>query len=383
MLGHAVGYKLLVAVGQRIEACVRKSDSVARIGGDEFAVIQTGSELPVGSIGLATRLIEEIGKPYSIDGHEIATTTSVGIAIAPGDGRDPETLLKNADLALYRAKSDGRGVFRLFEPEMDAKMQARRRLELDLRQALALNEFEPHYQPLVNVETQDLTGFEALLRWRHPERGLVPPMQFIPIAEEIGLMGSIGTWVLRRACLDAMRWPDNLRVAVNISAAQFKGRPLELDVVAALGASGLTADRLELEITESVLLENSEATLATLRKLRQLGVRIAMDDFGTGYSSLSYLNSFPFDKIKLDRSFTKGAGVDASSQAIIRAVIGLGASLGISTTAEGVETQDQLALLRAEGCHEVQGYLYSKPMPVEDIPQLLERFNPSRKSRVA
>jgi diguanylate cyclase (GGDEF)-like protein len=382
-LGHAIGDKLLISVAQRIDACVRKTDTVARIGGDEFAIIQAGGELPVGSTSLAARLIDAINKPYPIDGHQIAVASSVGIAIAPDDGKDSETLMKNADLALYRAKNDGCGVFRLFEPEMDAKMQARRKLELDLRQALAFNEFEPYYQPLVNVETQELTGFETLLRWRHPERGLVPPMEFIPVAEEIGLMGSIGAWILKRACSDAMQWPEGIRVAVNISATQFKGRPLELDVITALGSSGLPAKRLELEITESVLLENSEVTIATLRKLREIGVRIAMDDFGTGYSSLSYLSKFPFDKIKLDRSFTKGAGVDANSQAIIRAVIGLGASLGISTTAEGVETRDQLALLRSEGCHEVQGYLYSKPLPVEDIPRLLQQFDKSRRAATA
>jgi diguanylate cyclase (GGDEF)-like protein/PAS domain S-box-containing protein len=379
-LGHAIGDQLLISAAQRIEACVRKTDTVARIGGDEFAIVQSGGELPIGSTSLAARLIESISKPYLIDGHQLAIGTSVGIAIAPEDGNDPETLLKNADLALYRAKTDGRGVFRLFEPEMDARMQARRKLELDLRNAVQLEEFEPYYQPLVDVGTQELTGFEALLRWRHPTRGLVPPLDFIPVAEEIGLMGQIGAWILKRACSDAVRWPAHVRIAVNISAVQFKGRPLELDVITALGTSGLAASRLELEITESVLLENSEATIATLRKLRALGVRIAMDDFGTGYSSLSYLSSFPFDKIKLDRSFTKGAGVDANSQAIIRAVIGLGTSLGISTTAEGVETHAQLALLKSEGCHEVQGYLYSKPLPVEEIPGLIEKLNPRRQA---
>jgi predicted signal transduction protein with EAL and GGDEF domain len=293
---------------------------------------------------------------------------SVGIAIAPGDGDHPDQLLKNADMALYRAKSDGRRLYRVFEREMDARLQARRALELDLRKALADGQFELFYQPLIDLPTETISCCEALLRWNHPGRGFVSPAEFIPLAEEIGLIVPLGEWVLREACLEAAKWPRRMKVAVNLSPAQFKRRNLAPAVVRALSASALSANRLELEITESVLLLEDDATVKTLHLLRGLGVRISMDDFGTGYSSLSYLRSFPFDKIKIDRSFVRDLAEKEDCAAIVRAVAGLGASLGITTTAEGVETVEQLALVRAQGCTEAQGYLFSRPRRACDLP---------------
>jgi predicted signal transduction protein with EAL and GGDEF domain len=304
-------------------------------------------------------------------GHQVVVGASVGLALAPGDGGDPDELLKRADMALYRAKADGRGTFRSFEPGMDARLQARRLLELDLRKALAAGELELHYQPLVDLRTGAVSALEALLRWRHPARGLVPPGEFVPLAEEIGLIVPVGEWVLRRACADAAGWPGGVRVAVNLSAAQFRGRELVAAVVGALAAAGLAPARLELEITETVLLRDGEATLAMLRELRASGVRVAMDDFGTGYSSLGYLRSFPFDKIKIDRCFVRDLGASADCEAIVRAVTGLGGSLGIATTAEGVETEAQLARLRAEGCDEAQGFHLGRPVPAAEVAGLL------------
>jgi EAL domain-containing protein (putative c-di-GMP-specific phosphodiesterase class I) len=275
-------------------------------------------------------------------------------------------------MALYRAKSDGRDSWRFFEPDMDARMQARRAIEIDLRRALVRGEFEVYYQPLIALNVEKITGFEALLRWHHPERGMVPPMEFIPIAEEIGLIGQIGAWVLKQACLEAAKWPDDIQVAVNLSPAQFRHRAIVLDVVAALGAAGLPARRLEVEITEAVLLQDTESNIGVLDELRSLGVSISMDDFGTGYSSLAYLQKFPFDKIKIDRSFVHELD-RPESMAIVRAVTGLGGSLGMKTTAEGVETQQQLEKLKKEGCTEVQGYLFSKPVPAAQAAQLLQR----------
>jgi diguanylate cyclase (GGDEF)-like protein len=372
-LGHSVGDRLLQAVAARLNGQVRNCDLVARLGGDEFAVIQVLAEQPNGAAVLASRIIEEICVPYEIDGHHLVISTSIGIAIAPMDGQDADAILKNADLALYRAKLEGKATYRLFEPEMDARAKVRRQLELDLRKAVLCEEFELFYQPLVDACTSRILGFEALLRWRHRERGLVPPAEFIPLAEEIGLMGEIGAWVLKMACKEAMNWPPTCRVAVNVSPAQFRSRQLDIDVHEALSASGLKPDRLELEITETVLLENTESTLVVLTRLREGGVRIAMDDFGTGYSSLRYLHSFPFDKIKIDRSFTQAATTSASSMAIVKAVLGLGRNLGVSTTAEGVETDEQFKYLRDAGCVEVQGYLFSRPIPAEQVPALLEQ----------
>lgn len=375
-LGHSVGDDLLSAVADRMRLCVRSGDTIARLGGDEFAILQSGAEQPAGSITLATRLIEAIAAPFEIQGHQVVIGASVGIALAPQDGRDPDRLLKNADMALYRAKEDGRGAYRFFEAEMDAKMQARRVLEVELREAVALEQFELFYQPLINIATNQISGCEALLRWWHPQRGLVAPMEFIPLAEEIGLIGKIGAWVLRQACIEAMSWPNDIKVAVNLSPAQFKTGTVVLDVVAALGLSGLSASRLELEITETVLINDTEATLSTLRQLRDLGVHISMDDFGTGYSSLSYLRKFPFDKIKIDRSFIQDMEDRPDSIAIVRAVTGLGNSLGMSTTAEGVETEEQLQRLRDEGCTEAQGYLISTPKPARELDALLQRLRP-------
>jgi predicted signal transduction protein with EAL and GGDEF domain len=294
------------------------------------------------------------------------------MAFAPGGGSDAEILLKAADMALYRAKSDGGGTWRLFEPEMDAKMQARRLLEIDLRQALPNNEFQVYYQPIVNLEHYDVTGFEALLRWNHPTQGMVSPTDFIPIAEEIGVITPIGAWVLQRACADAARWPEKIKVAVNLSPVQFKSKTLVADVAAALAAAGLPAMRLEIEITETVMLQNTATTLETLNQLQNLGVRIAMDDFGTGYSSLSYLRRFPFNKIKIDQCFIRDMSEEHESMAVLRAITGLGTNLGMTTTAEGVETLDQLCRLRSEGCTEVQGYFFSKPKPVEEVANMLE-----------
>ena len=324
---------------------------------------------------LSRRLVEVVGAPYEIDGHHIVIGVSVGIALAPSDGSVGGTLLRNADLALYRAKGDGRGTFRYFEAAMDAHLQQRRRTEADLRLGVARGEFEVHYQPLVSARTRQVVGMEALLRWQHPERGLVPADEFIPLAEETGLIVEIGRWVLRQACCDATTWPKGVRLAVNVSSVQFKRPGLIAAVSEALSEAGLAPGRLELEITETVLLHDTQATLATLSAVRELGVRIAMDDFGTGYSSLSYLRQFPFDKIKIDRSFVREVANQAEASAIVRAVAALGSSLGISTTAEGVETLDQLGRIQSDGCTEAQGYLFSRPRPASEILALIERLN--------
>ncbi|MBR1218869.1 EAL domain-containing protein [Bradyrhizobium sp. U87765 SZCCT0131] len=373
-LGHPVGDELLCAVADRLRACVREVDTVARLGGDEFAIIQSGIETPEDAARLARRIVECVAEPYEFGDQRIVIGCSVGISLAPGDGTYGEKLLKNADVALYRAKTDGRGTWRFFEPEMDAILQERRALELDLREAMERDQFDLFYQPLYDLSLNEICGFEALLRWRHPTRGLVPPDQFVPIAEEIGLIIPLGEWALRRACDEAAGWPNELKVAVNISAVQFRS-PRLIDAVAeALALSRLPARRLELEITESVLLANSVETLATLHKLRGLGPRIALDDFGTGYSSLSYLRSFPFDKLKIDRSFVKDATTTDGSDLIVRAIISLGKSLGMRTTAEGVETLEQLNRMRAEGCSEAQGFLFSPPVPAGELPALLSAW---------
>jgi diguanylate cyclase (GGDEF)-like protein len=379
-LGHPMGDALLQAVSGRLRAIMRPTDIVARLGGDEFAIVQVAVDQPVGATTLAARLIREISEPYVIQGHQIVIGASVGIAVAPIDGTDADRLLKNADLALYRAKEDGRGTYRFFEASMDAKMHARRELELELRKALALGEFEVFYQPLVNLKTNRVSGCEALLRWRSPERGLVPPGEFIPLAEEIGLINAIGAWVLKEACTEAAGWREEIKIAVNLSPVQFKRGTVVLDVIAALSASGLPAHRLELEITETVLLQDTEATLSILNQLRALGAHISMDDFGTGYSSLGYLRKFPFDKIKIDQSFIRHLSDEPDSVAIVRAIAGLGSTLGIATTAEGVETHEQLEKVRAEGCTEVQGYLFSKPKPANELRALLQQRDPASKA---
>lgn len=374
-LGHSVGDALLCAASKRLRDLVRDRDLISRTGGDEFSIVQSGTELPMeASAALAARIVEALSLPFELGDHHVVIGASVGIAIAPDDGDSADQLLKNADMALYRSKEDGRGRFHFFEPEMDIKAQTRRVLELDLRNAIAAEEFEVFYQPIVNLAENRITGFEALLRWNHPTRGRVAPNDFIPLAEETGLIGVIGEWVIRQACAEARRWPSDMRVAVNVSPVQFRNKTLVLAVVSALAASGLRPDLLELEITETVLMNNNEATLAALHQLRALGVRISMDDFGTGYSSLSYLRSFPFDKIKIDQSFVRDLADRPDSIAIIRAVAGLGQSFGMTTTAEGVETQEQLDQMRAEGCSEVQGYFYSRPVPASEIAQLLIGF---------
>jgi diguanylate cyclase (GGDEF)-like protein len=375
-LGHPIGDQLLKAVAERLRACVRESDLVARLGGDEFAIVQIGATQPTEATTLSTRLIDAISAPYDLDGHQAIVGMSVGIAVAPNDGSDAAQLLKNADMALYRAKADGRGIYRFFEAEMDARMQARRALELDLRKAIAGSEFELFYQPLVDARTERVRGFEALIRWRHPQRGMIAPMEFIPLAEETGLIVPLGEWVLRQACQEAASWPDDLSVAVNLSAVQFKSKQLVETVVSALASSGVSPARLELEITESVLLHESDGTLATLHQLRDIGIRISLDDFGTGYSSLGYLRKFPFDKIKIDGSFIRDMPGKDDSLAIIRAVVAIGASLGINTTAEGVETPEQFECLRTEGCTEVQGYLFSPPRPAAEIRKLVASMQP-------
>ncbi|MCA1500959.1 EAL domain-containing protein [Bradyrhizobium sp. NBAIM14] len=372
-LGHPIGDALLKEVGRRLEATVGEQDTVARLGGDEFAVVQIGRSEEIAARSLAGRLVEVISAPYQIDDHQIVIGVSIGISLSPQDGSNPDELLKNADLALYRAKADGRGTYRFFEAGMDARAQARRLLEMDLRAALQRDEFEVYYQPIREVASGRVVAFEALLRWNHPQRGLIAPISFIPLAEETGLIVQLGEFVLRSACADAATWPDDVDVAVNLSPVQFKSPNLIAAVTEALAISGLGARRLELEITESVLLQNSEATLTTLHELRAMGVRISLDDFGTGYSSLSYLRSFPFDKIKIDRSFVSELATREDSMAIIRAVTGLGRSLGIVTTAEGVENDAQLELLRREGCTQAQGYLFSKPRPASDVAIMLER----------
>ncbi|HUB13992.1 MAG TPA: EAL domain-containing protein [Acetobacteraceae bacterium] len=370
-LGHPIGDRLLRAVADRLTACVRQVDTVARFGGDEFAVVQTDAARAE-DVGLfAQRIIEVLSLPFDLSGHQVTVGASIGIALIPADGADPDRLLKSADIALYRAKADGRGVYRFFAPAMDARLQERRQLELDLQHALTHEEFELYYQPLIDLESNNVCAFEALLRWHHPQRGLLEPGAFVPLTEEMGLIVPLGGWALRQACREATTWPDNVAVAVNLSPVQFRHRELVPMVAAALEASKLEPSRLELEITEAVLLQSNEEVMETLHGLRDLGVRIAMDDFGTGYSSLGYLRCFPFDKIKIDQSFVRDLPEGADAAAIVRAVTRMGNSLGMVTTAEGVETGEQLAHLRAEGCVEVQGYLFSRPRPARELPQLL------------
>ncbi len=378
-LGHGTGDSLLKHLAYRLRNALRESDKIGRLGGDEFAVIQFGNEQPKEATALATRLIELIGTPFSIDDQRLVISASIGIAVADGDYQDSAQLLRAADLAMYRAKADGRGRFRFFEPEFDRQVQERRDLEVALRAAVEQDALEIHYQPLVNLRTGRISGFEALSRWNDPHRGFVPPNTFIPLAEEIGLIGVIGERVLQRACAEAVGWPQQISVAVNLSPAQFKSGHLVSAVKDALAASRLPPSRLELEITESIFLQDSEANRALLSQLGELGVKISMDDFGTGYSSLSYLRSFPFDKIKIDKSFIRDLSTSQSSIAIVRAVCGLARSFGASTTAEGVETDDQLTQIMAEGCTEVQGYIFSMPLPADEIPALLARLLPAPK----
>jgi diguanylate cyclase (GGDEF)-like protein/PAS domain S-box-containing protein len=372
--GHPMGDRLLKMVADRLSSEVRGANLAARLGGDEFAVILAADVSPNEASDYATRLIKILSASYDIDGIEVVIGASIGIALSPGDGDTSEELMRNADMALYRAKADGGGVHRFFEREMDRQAQKRRDMELDLRHAFANGEFELHYQPLVDIAADRISGFESLLRWRHPEKGMISPADFIPVAEDIGLIVSLGEWVLREACTEAVKWPDDVKVAVNLSPVQFRSRNLVQVVISALAHSGLSPLRLELEITESLFLAETEANLAILHQLRELGVSISMDDFGTGYSSLSYLRSFPFDKIKIDRSFIKDIAERSDCVAIVRAISGLGRSLNITTTAEGVETMGQLDWLRTEGCNEVQGFLFSAAKPASEVQALLRKF---------
>ena len=371
-LGHPVGDALLCSVAQRLRDETRATDMIIRLGGDEFAIIQSSATHEPEAAIFAERLIEVLGKPFQVGEHQLLVGASIGIAITDDERINGETLLKRAEIALYKAKDSGRNTFRFFEADMDEQMQVRRRLELDLRTAVAERQFENYYQPLVTVDTREVSGFEALVRWRHPERGIISPGEFIGIAEETGLIIAIGMQVLEQACQDALAWPDHIKVAVNLSSLQFRERNIVSEIAGVLDRSGFPATRLELELTESVLLQDSDATLKMLHELRALGIRISMDDFGTGYSSLSYLHRFPFDKIKIDQSFIRGLTNGADCIALVRAVLGLGKSLGMRVVAEGVETREQLSLLDREGCDQVQGYLFSKPVPARNVPQLLE-----------
>ena len=378
--GHAAGDKLLKIVAERLRALVRDTDTIARTGGDEFVIVQLPIAEAAEATSLAQGIIAAISEPFDLDGHRAVIGTSVGIATAPGEGLTPDKLLRNADLALYRAKDHGRGTFRFFEPAMDLQMQTRRVMEQDLRRALPAGEFELYYQPVVDLASNEVSGFEALIRWNHPKHGLVAPAAFIPLAEEIGFIIPMGEWVIRQACATAARWPGELRVAVNISAAQFRNPGLMQVIVGALSASGLPPTRLEIEITETVFLQNRETTLAVLHQLRALGILIAMDDFGTGYSSLTYLQSFPFDKIKIDRSFVRDIDRNTGSLNIVRAVAALANGLGMTATAEGVETHGQLAQIVAAGCAEMQGYLFSQPLPAAEIEELFLSQPEARKA---
>jgi diguanylate cyclase (GGDEF)-like protein/PAS domain S-box-containing protein len=364
-LGHPVGDELLKVVAGRLSGCIRETDTVARLGGDEFAILATtDGDQREAAIATAAKLLAAVSTPYEIDGHQLNIGTSIGIALAPEHGAAVDHLVKNADLALYKAKSEGRDAYRFFEDAMGVEVRTRRAHQVDLRNALSRDQFELYYQPIVDIQTREIASVEALIRWHHPQRGMVAPGEFIPLAEETGLINQIGEWVLRKACSDAMHWPSHIKVSVNLSAVQFrKIGPID-DFCDTLCEAGLPPERLELEITESVLLQGSAENVETLHRLRLKGISIVLDDFGTGYSSLSYLRMFPFDKIKIDRSFVHELAKNEDCAAIVSAVAGLGRSLRIGTVAEGVETQDQLLLVQAAGCTHAQGYLFGKPCPV-------------------
>ncbi|MBB4038747.1 diguanylate cyclase (GGDEF)-like protein [Microvirga flocculans] len=369
--GHETGDELLKAVADRLRDCISEQEGqvrnlISRFGGDEFAILQTGIQRPEQSAALASRIVEALRAPFSIDGQELFIGTSIGIALAQANVTSSQ-ILKHADMALYYAKADGRGTFRFFEQAMDEQLQARRALEVDLRKAVTNGEFELFYQPQINLRDDEIAGFETLLRWHHPERGIISPSEFIPVAEDTGLLSSLGEWIIEQACREAATWPRDMHVAVNLSPVQFRSRGLVQTVSRALALSGLAPQRLELEITESVLLQDNEMTVSTLHQLRRLGVRIAMDDFGTGYSSLSYLRSFPFDKIKIDQSFVREMSQRADCLAIVQSVASLGASLGMPTVAEGIETEEQLRQIEAAGCTDAQGYYFGRPRPAREL----------------
>jgi diguanylate cyclase (GGDEF)-like protein len=369
-LGHMIGDELLKSVARRLGACLESADFVARLGGDEFAIVKTGVRNPDEVADLAKRALDAIRAPYDCLGHQVTSDASIGIALAPQHGTNLDQILKNADLGMYAAKSAGRRTWRFFEPAMDAHVRARRQLEIDLRKAIADEALEVYYQPCLGLQSDRITGCEALLRWRHPERGMISPAEFIPIAEETGLINELGEWVLANACVEATAWPEGINLAVNVSPVQLKSETLALKIVSALATSGLPAHRLELEITEAVLIRDDEAALEILHQLRNIGVRIALDDFGTGYSSLSYLRRFPFDKIKIDRCFVNDLA-EAGGSSIVQAVVNIAAARHMTTTAEGVETKRQQELLRGLGCTEMQGYLFSAPKPAEEVRRIL------------
>jgi diguanylate cyclase (GGDEF)-like protein len=370
-LGVSAGDKILRQVAERIRTSAGNGNILARLGSDEFAILQRGRQQPWNVTALADQIRRELSEPFFRGEKPVELSVSMGIALAPDDGSETDVLMKNAGVALFHAKADGRKRERFFTAEMEEQIQARHAFEADLRAAVQNEEFELHYQPLFDLAQQRICGFEALMRWNHPTRGRVPPMEFIPLAEEVGLIVDIGRWVLQRACLEAARWPEDIKVAVNVSAIQFTSSDLPADVAKALSAAELSPSRLELEITESVLMENLDEVLPILHALRARGIRISMDDFGTGYSSLSYLSSFPFDKIKIDKSFVNDIVTNKEAFAIMRAIILLGDALGMRVTVEGVETAEQLALLEREECDEIQGYHISPPKPACDVPYLL------------
>ena len=370
-LGHLIGDELLKSVAVSLTRCVGDCGFVARLGGDEFAIVQTAVKTPDDVTDLLNDIFNAIREPFDCFGHQLSTDASIGVALAPEHGVDLAQILKNADMAMYAAKSAGRRTYRFFEPDMDAHVKARRRLESDLRQAMAGGELEVYYQPCLSLQSNEITGCEALVRWRHRERGMISPAEFIPIAEETGLINQLGEWVLSTACKAAAAWPDDIKLAVNVSPVQFKSGTLALKIMAALAASGLPASRLELEITEAVLIRDDETALAILHQLRAIGVHIALDDFGTGYSSLSYLQRFPFDKIKIDRCFVNDiAEPGGGSSSIVQAVVNIAAARNMTTTAEGVETEEQQRLLRMLGCSEMQGYLFSPAKPAAELIEL-------------
>ncbi len=373
-LGHSVGDALLKCLSIRLRDLLSEHDHIARLGGDEFAILQVNCPQPHSASVLASAIIDSMSEVCQLGDHEVTVGASVGIAICESNDIDATDLLRNADLAMYRAKMEGRGTYRLFDPEMDEMAQARRQLELDMRRAIAVGDFHAHFQPIIDIGSRKIVCFEALMRWNHPTRGDVPPTEFIPVAEETGMIVQIGEWIIRTACAEAATWPGTVRVAVNLSPVQFVRGNIVSSVVNALAASGLPGTRLELEITESVILERSERNVAILNQLRSLGVRISMDDFGTGYSSLSYLRSFRFDKIKIDQSFVRDMHSGTEGRAIVGAIASLGTCFGMNTTAEGVETREQLELVVNEGCSEVQGRFFSMPVPSSEVLRLITDF---------
>ena len=380
-LGHPVGDVLLRLVAERLRSVVRKNDLVARLGGDEFALLIQPSPTADEPTSIASRILDLVQRTYLIDGQLVNIGVSIGIALSPGDGTEYAKLLRSADLALYHSKTSGRATFHFFDPKMESRAQARRTNELELRRALALRQLEVFYQPQVDTAINRLVGFEALVRWRHPERGMISPADFLPIAEEIGLIVPLGDWVLRTACREAMTWPDDITIAVNVSPLQFETGKFADSVRRALASTGLPGKRLEIEITEGILLRTDKAILTTLYELRSMDVRIAMDDFGTGYASLSQLAKFPFDKIKIDRSIAGFEGDNLKQRAIVRAITSLGHSLGVCTLAEGIENADQLARLQEDGCSSVQGYFFGKPVPADQLREIISRLHSMQSQR--